>query len=127
MLQLEVQLEDAAAEASRERTLREHSESFSRQMESELESLKVQPGPWFSPDHGAPLALTPLWVPFPRAGFVGARGHRAAPDAPGMEGAWDGAAFTAPEPAGAQRAPPSPPTTVGPPAAGPREPAPRRL
>lgn len=44
LLQLEAQLEDAIAEASKERTLREHSESFSKQVESELEALKVPPG-----------------------------------------------------------------------------------
>lgn len=42
-LQLEARLEDAVAEASRERKLREHSESFSKQVESELEALKVVP------------------------------------------------------------------------------------
>lgn len=40
-LQLEARLEDAVAEASRERKLREHSENFSKQVESELEALKV--------------------------------------------------------------------------------------
>lgn len=44
LLQLEAQLEEAVAEASRERKLREHSESFSKQMETELEALKVEPG-----------------------------------------------------------------------------------
>lgn len=44
VLQLEAQLEDAAAEASKERKLREHSENFSKQIESELEALKVEPG-----------------------------------------------------------------------------------
>lgn len=39
--QLEAQLEDAVAEASKERKLREHSENFSKQVESELEALKV--------------------------------------------------------------------------------------
>uniref|UniRef100_A0A8C8ZFN8 Serine/threonine-protein kinase MRCK beta n=1 Tax=Prolemur simus TaxID=1328070 RepID=A0A8C8ZFN8_PROSS len=39
--ELEAQLEDAAAEASKERKLREHSENFSKQIESELEALKV--------------------------------------------------------------------------------------
>ncbi|XP_054423721.1 serine/threonine-protein kinase MRCK beta [Pteronotus mesoamericanus] len=42
--ELEAQLEDAAAEASKERKLREHSENFSKQMESELEALKVKQG-----------------------------------------------------------------------------------
>lgn len=42
-LQLEAQLEDAVAEASKERKLREHSENFSKQIESELEALKVVP------------------------------------------------------------------------------------
>ncbi|XP_012579821.1 PREDICTED: serine/threonine-protein kinase MRCK beta [Condylura cristata] len=41
---LEAQLEAAMAEASRERKLREHSENFSKQMESELEALKVKQG-----------------------------------------------------------------------------------
>uniref|UniRef100_A0A2K6TST0 non-specific serine/threonine protein kinase n=1 Tax=Saimiri boliviensis boliviensis TaxID=39432 RepID=A0A2K6TST0_SAIBB len=39
--ELEAQLDDAVAEASKERKLREHSENFSKQMESELEALKV--------------------------------------------------------------------------------------
>lgn len=43
ILQLEARLEDAVAEASKERKLREHSESFSKQLESELEALKVEP------------------------------------------------------------------------------------
>lgn len=42
-LQLEARLEDALAEASKERKLREHSESFSKQLDSELEALKVEP------------------------------------------------------------------------------------
>ncbi|XP_006879149.1 PREDICTED: serine/threonine-protein kinase MRCK beta [Elephantulus edwardii] len=42
--ELEAQLEDAVAEASKERKLREHSENFSKQMESELESLKMKQG-----------------------------------------------------------------------------------
>uniref|UniRef100_A0A2K6GHN3 Serine/threonine-protein kinase MRCK beta n=1 Tax=Propithecus coquereli TaxID=379532 RepID=A0A2K6GHN3_PROCO len=42
--ELEAQLEDAAAEASKERKLREHSESFSKQIESELEALKMKQG-----------------------------------------------------------------------------------
>ncbi|XP_004376760.1 serine/threonine-protein kinase MRCK beta [Trichechus manatus latirostris] len=42
--ELEAQLEDAVAEASKERKLREHSENFSKQMESELEALKVKQG-----------------------------------------------------------------------------------
>lgn len=42
-LQLEARLEDTVAEASRERKLREHSENFSKQVESELEALKVVP------------------------------------------------------------------------------------
>ncbi|KAI1895402.1 hypothetical protein AGOR_G00105920 [Albula goreensis] len=42
--ELEAQLEDAKAEASKERKLREHSESYSKQLESELESLKVKQG-----------------------------------------------------------------------------------
>lgn len=43
-LQLEAQLEEVAAEASKERKLREHSEVFSKQLENELEALKVT---WF--------------------------------------------------------------------------------
>lgn len=43
LLQLGAQLEDAVAEASKERKLREHSESFSKQIGSELEALKVAP------------------------------------------------------------------------------------
>ncbi|XP_053330292.1 serine/threonine-protein kinase MRCK beta [Spea bombifrons] len=42
--ELETQLEDAAAEASKERKLREHSENFSKQLERELEALKVKQG-----------------------------------------------------------------------------------
>ncbi|KAG5857686.1 hypothetical protein ANANG_G00022030 [Anguilla anguilla] len=42
--ELEAQLEDAKAEASKERKLREHSESYSKQLESELETLKVKQG-----------------------------------------------------------------------------------
>uniref|UniRef100_A0A673FN19 non-specific serine/threonine protein kinase n=1 Tax=Sinocyclocheilus rhinocerous TaxID=307959 RepID=A0A673FN19_9TELE len=38
--ELESQLEDARAEASKERKLREHSEVYSKQLESELETLK---------------------------------------------------------------------------------------
>uniref|UniRef100_A0A8C0D0G8 non-specific serine/threonine protein kinase n=1 Tax=Balaenoptera musculus TaxID=9771 RepID=A0A8C0D0G8_BALMU len=41
---LEAQLEDAVAEASKERKLREHSENFSKQIESELEALKMKQG-----------------------------------------------------------------------------------
>ncbi|XP_036284905.1 serine/threonine-protein kinase MRCK beta isoform X4 [Pipistrellus kuhlii] len=41
---LEARLEDAVAEASKERKLREHSESFSKQLESELEALKGRQG-----------------------------------------------------------------------------------
>uniref|UniRef100_A0A673FWJ2 non-specific serine/threonine protein kinase n=1 Tax=Sinocyclocheilus rhinocerous TaxID=307959 RepID=A0A673FWJ2_9TELE len=40
--ELESQLEDARAEASKERKLREHSEVYSKQLESELETLKVR-------------------------------------------------------------------------------------
>lgn len=43
-LQLEAQLEEVVAEASKERKLREHSEVFSKQLENELEALKVT---WF--------------------------------------------------------------------------------
>lgn len=39
--QLEAQLDDAKAEASKERKLREHSELYSKQLEAEVESLKV--------------------------------------------------------------------------------------
>ncbi|CAI5764603.1 serine/threonine-protein kinase MRCK beta isoform X1 [Podarcis lilfordi] len=42
--ELEAQLDDAAAEASKERKLREHSESFSKQLENELETLKIKQG-----------------------------------------------------------------------------------
>ncbi|XP_004698843.2 LOW QUALITY PROTEIN: serine/threonine-protein kinase MRCK beta [Echinops telfairi] len=42
--ELEGQLEDAVAEASKERKLREHSESFCKQMESELGTLKTKQG-----------------------------------------------------------------------------------
>ncbi|PNI97176.1 CDC42BPB isoform 2 [Pan troglodytes] len=42
--ELEAQLDDAVAEASKERKLREHSENFCKQMESELEALKVKQG-----------------------------------------------------------------------------------
>ena len=40
--QLEAQLDDAKAEASKDRKLREHSEVYSKQLETELESLKVR-------------------------------------------------------------------------------------
>ncbi|KAL8168924.1 UNVERIFIED_CONTAM: Serine/threonine-protein kinase MRCK beta, partial [Gekko kuhli] len=42
--ELEAQLDDALAEASKERKLREHSEVFSKQVESELEALKLKQG-----------------------------------------------------------------------------------
>ncbi|XP_014447700.1 serine/threonine-protein kinase MRCK beta isoform X2 [Tupaia chinensis] len=42
--ELEAQLEGAVAEASKERKLREHSENFCKQMESELEALKMKQG-----------------------------------------------------------------------------------
>ncbi|XP_003799378.1 serine/threonine-protein kinase MRCK beta [Otolemur garnettii] len=42
--ELEAQLEDAVAEASKEHKLREHSENFSKQIESELEALKMKQG-----------------------------------------------------------------------------------
>ncbi|XP_077179864.1 serine/threonine-protein kinase MRCK beta isoform X3 [Paroedura picta] len=42
--ELEAQLDDARAEASKERKLREHSEIFSKQVESELETLKLKQG-----------------------------------------------------------------------------------
>ncbi|CAN8174094.1 unnamed protein product, partial [Coccothraustes coccothraustes] len=40
-LELEAQLEEVVAEASKERKLREHSEVFSKQLENELEALKT--------------------------------------------------------------------------------------
>ncbi|XP_072346526.1 serine/threonine-protein kinase MRCK beta isoform X1 [Scyliorhinus torazame] len=42
--ELEAQLEDSIAEASKERKLREHSETYSKQLESEVESLKLKQG-----------------------------------------------------------------------------------
>ncbi|KFO15303.1 Serine/threonine-protein kinase MRCK beta, partial [Balearica regulorum gibbericeps] len=42
--ELEAQLEEVVAEASKERKLREHSEVFSKQLESELEALKLKQG-----------------------------------------------------------------------------------
>lgn len=42
MPQLEAQLDDVKAEASKERKLREHSEVYSKQLETELQSLKVR-------------------------------------------------------------------------------------
>ncbi|KAM4691019.1 serine/threonine-protein kinase MRCK beta [Rhinophrynus dorsalis] len=42
--ELEIQLEDATAEALKERKLREHSEIFSKQLEGELEALKLKQG-----------------------------------------------------------------------------------
>uniref|UniRef100_A0A8B9Q3Z4 Serine/threonine-protein kinase MRCK beta n=1 Tax=Apteryx owenii TaxID=8824 RepID=A0A8B9Q3Z4_APTOW len=42
--ELEAQLEEVAAEALKERKLREHSEVFSKQLENELEALKVKQG-----------------------------------------------------------------------------------
>uniref|UniRef100_A0A6Q2WT01 non-specific serine/threonine protein kinase n=1 Tax=Esox lucius TaxID=8010 RepID=A0A6Q2WT01_ESOLU len=42
--ELEAQLEDAKAEACKERKLREHSEVYSKQLEMELETLKVRNG-----------------------------------------------------------------------------------
>ncbi|NXK48177.1 MRCKB kinase, partial [Chauna torquata] len=41
---LEAKLEEVAAEASKERKLREHSEVFSKQLENELEALKMKQG-----------------------------------------------------------------------------------
>ncbi|KAG9344876.1 hypothetical protein JZ751_010567 [Albula glossodonta] len=41
---VESQLEDARSEASKERKLREHSETYSKQLERELETLKVKQG-----------------------------------------------------------------------------------
>uniref|UniRef100_A0A4W6EJF7 non-specific serine/threonine protein kinase n=1 Tax=Lates calcarifer TaxID=8187 RepID=A0A4W6EJF7_LATCA len=41
---LEAQLDDAKAEASKEKKLREHSDVYSKQLETELESLKSQQG-----------------------------------------------------------------------------------
>ena len=91
VLQLEAQLEDAAAEASKERKLREHSENFSKQMESELEALKVEPeGPSSSRDHRVSLALTPRGALDPNAVLLGMQGRLAAPDAQGTEEARTG-------------------------------------
>ncbi|KFO56162.1 Serine/threonine-protein kinase MRCK beta, partial [Corvus brachyrhynchos] len=42
--ELEAQLEEVLAEASKERKLREHSEVFSKQLENELEALKLKQG-----------------------------------------------------------------------------------
>uniref|UniRef100_UPI00398E7622 serine/threonine-protein kinase MRCK beta isoform X2 n=1 Tax=Pristiophorus japonicus TaxID=55135 RepID=UPI00398E7622 len=42
--ELEAQLEDSIAEASKERKLREHSEAYSKQLESEVEALKLKQG-----------------------------------------------------------------------------------
>ncbi|XP_075007131.1 serine/threonine-protein kinase MRCK beta isoform X12 [Calonectris borealis] len=42
--ELEAQLEEVVAEASKERKLREHSEVFSKQLENELEALKLKQG-----------------------------------------------------------------------------------
>ncbi|KAM5129010.1 LOW QUALITY PROTEIN: serine/threonine-protein kinase MRCK beta [Mantella aurantiaca] len=42
--ELEIQLEDVTAEASKERKLREHSDNFSKQLESDLEALKLKQG-----------------------------------------------------------------------------------
>ncbi|XP_069772571.1 serine/threonine-protein kinase MRCK beta isoform X2 [Narcine bancroftii] len=42
--ELEAQLEDSIAEASKERKLREHSEIYSKQLESEVEALKLKQG-----------------------------------------------------------------------------------
>uniref|UniRef100_A0A4W3IVG1 non-specific serine/threonine protein kinase n=1 Tax=Callorhinchus milii TaxID=7868 RepID=A0A4W3IVG1_CALMI len=42
--ELEAQLEDAVAEGSKERKLREHSESYSKQLETEVEGLKLKQG-----------------------------------------------------------------------------------
>ncbi|KAI1897952.1 hypothetical protein AGOR_G00088590 [Albula goreensis] len=42
--EVESQLEDARSEASKERKLREHSETYSKQLERELETLKVKQG-----------------------------------------------------------------------------------
>nr|XP_020649293.1 serine/threonine-protein kinase MRCK beta isoform X3 [Pogona vitticeps] len=42
--ELETQLDDALAEASKEHKLREHSEIFCKQLENELETLKVKQG-----------------------------------------------------------------------------------
>lgn len=66
VLQLEARLEDAVAEASKERKLREHSESFSKQLESELEALKVEPAVPLQPAAAVTLprgGLRPRSVP----------------------------------------------------------------
>lgn len=62
--QLEAQLEDAVAEASKERKLREHSESFCKQMESELEAFKVAHDshlPRHTESRGGQLQPLPGW------------------------------------------------------------------
>lgn len=43
--QLEAQLDQAKAEASKEKKLREHSELHGQQLEAEVERLKVSPEP----------------------------------------------------------------------------------
>lgn len=61
-MQLGAQLEDAVAEASKERKLREHSENFSKQIGSELEALKVAPHLPSQPPAVAGLALSDVPV-----------------------------------------------------------------
>uniref|UniRef100_A0A8C1NCA3 non-specific serine/threonine protein kinase n=1 Tax=Cyprinus carpio TaxID=7962 RepID=A0A8C1NCA3_CYPCA len=58
--ELESQLEDACAEASKERKLREHSEVYSKQLESELEMLKQGTGRASGPSSETQQELTKL-------------------------------------------------------------------
>uniref|UniRef100_A0A672RGS0 non-specific serine/threonine protein kinase n=1 Tax=Sinocyclocheilus grahami TaxID=75366 RepID=A0A672RGS0_SINGR len=58
--ELESQLEDARAEASKERKLREHSEVYSKQLESELEMLKQGTGRASGPSSETQQELTKL-------------------------------------------------------------------
>lgn len=47
LFQIEAQAESAAAEASKDRKLRERSEQYAKQLENELEGLKVSPEQYF--------------------------------------------------------------------------------
>uniref|UniRef100_A0A671PW48 non-specific serine/threonine protein kinase n=1 Tax=Sinocyclocheilus anshuiensis TaxID=1608454 RepID=A0A671PW48_9TELE len=58
--ELESQLQDARAEASKERKLREHSEVYSKQLESELETLKQGTGRASGPSSETQQELTKL-------------------------------------------------------------------
>uniref|UniRef100_A0A672PHW9 non-specific serine/threonine protein kinase n=1 Tax=Sinocyclocheilus grahami TaxID=75366 RepID=A0A672PHW9_SINGR len=58
--ELESKLEDARAEASKERKLREHSEVYSKQLESELETLKQGTGRASGPSSETQQELTKL-------------------------------------------------------------------